>query len=460
MAFPAIDSKSGLVKSRPNILWIHVDDISPHTSCYGETAIETPNIDRLAREGVLFRNAFSTSPVCSPARSALITGMYQTSINAQHHRSYRYKVKNELPEFVETLPRTFQNHGYYTVLAHVQHPAKQRYFPANPKNLGKSDYNFEWDTEIYDSGGSPGLQFNDWKGWTPDNPFFAQVQLRGGKCRPKDIADSINRKSIRYPPYYPHHPILSERWADYLASLIHLDKEVGLILDQLESRGLKESTVVFFFSDHGLEHIRHKQSLYDGGIQIPLIVRWPATVTPDTRRSDPVLQIDIAASSLEAAGIPIPARMEGVPLFGANSRTREFIVAARDRSGADIDRIRCVRTERFKYIRNFHPNKPYFENSNYMYNRRMSKVMRELHEAEKLDSVQAAFIGPHRPAEELYDLQVDPYEVHNLAKSQKWRKLLADMRKILTEWICQTGDMGQHPERRDEIDENTWYHRT
>ena len=232
---PICHKGGAISKSRPNILWIQADDLSPHLSCYGESAVTTPNIDRLAKQGCSSETLFRPLPVCSPSRSAVITGMYQTSINAHHHRSYRYTTKNVLRDSVETLPALLRRQGIYTVLAHIDHPAKPRYFTENPKNLGKSDYNFEWDTDVYDAGGSPGLQFDEWPGFTRDQRFFAQVQLRGGKHRPAHIIEEIDRDNVHYPSYDPRHPVLIERWASYLASVVELDNEVGLILDQLES---------------------------------------------------------------------------------------------------------------------------------------------------------------------------------------------------------------------------------
>ncbi|MFO0909030.1 MAG: sulfatase-like hydrolase/transferase [Isosphaeraceae bacterium] len=151
---------------RPNIVWIVVDDMSAHFSCYGETLIQTPNVDRLAREGVQFTKAFTTAPVCSPCRSALITGCYQTTIGAHHHRSGRGDIKIQLPKGVVPVPALFQQAGYYTCIGGPL---------VRGKNLGKTDYNFEWDPSIYDG--------NDWAGRKPGQPFFMQVQLHGGKYR-------------------------------------------------------------------------------------------------------------------------------------------------------------------------------------------------------------------------------------------------------------------------------------
>ena len=452
-------SECNSAQSRPNILWIQADDISVDLGCYGEALVNTPNIDRLAAEGVLFRNAFSTSPICSPARSAAITGMYQPTINAHNHRSFRYKRTNHLPENVRLLPEIFREHGYYNVLAHVDHPAKQRYLPENPKDLGKSDYNFTWDRACYDTGGSPGLRFEAWPGFTSDRPFFAQVQLRGGKFRTEEARAQVDESSIKVHPYYPDRPVFIDRWARYLAAVIHLDTEVGMIMDQLEAGGFAENTAVFFFADHGPDNIRHKQTLYDGGIHVPLIVRPPSSQSMCGARSDLVSQIDIAARSLGFAGIPVPSGMHGADLFAPDFQPREYIVAARDRSGANIDHVRCVRTDRYKYIRNFYPEKPSFSPENYMYRTSHATVLRNLHEAGQLNAAQSRFLDADRPEEEFYDLQIDPHEINNLADDPSCSAKLAELRGVLDRWIERTGDLGALKEPVDEMQENTWYHR-
>jgi arylsulfatase A-like enzyme len=442
---------------KPNILWIVVEDMSPHWSCYGETTIQTPNIDRLAAEGVLFRNAFVTSPVCSPSRSAMITGMYQTTIGAHHHRSSWPGSKIRLPEQIKLLPEYFKQHGYYTSNGGPKTTVYHADLVSQDRKLGKTDYNFVWEQAIYDD--------NDWKNRKPGQPFFAQIQLRGGKYRGVEVADPVDPAKVKLPPYYPDHTVMREDWARYLNSVIHLDNQVGKILERLEDEGIVDNTVVFLWTDHGISHARGKQFLYDEGMRVPLIIRWPApletrkeqaltgrgVVKPGTVRKDLVSHIDIVAASLRMAGIDVPDYMDGRPLFGAGYKPREYVFAARDRCDETLDCIRCVRTKRYKYIRNFYPNRPHLQHNRYKDNKQIIKTMRTLFAEGKLDLVQGRVLAPTRPPEELYDLENDPHEINNLAGLGEYKTLLNQMRLRLKRWMLESGDVGLIPEPELEV---------
>src|SRR5262245_48750468 len=224
---------------RPNVVWVVVDDMSANFSCYGEKLIRTPHVDGMAKEGTRFSRAFVTAPVCSPSRSALITGCYQTTIGALHHRSGRGAEKIRLPKGVEPVPALFKRAGYYTCIGSPR---------ALGKALGKTDYNFEWDPKTYDS--------NDWAGRKPGQPFFMQVQLHGGKHRGndnrpawaarvrKEFGNTTNPKDVTLPPYYPRDPAILEDWARYLDCVRYTDKEVGDVLARLKKDKLLDDTVV------------------------------------------------------------------------------------------------------------------------------------------------------------------------------------------------------------------------
>ena len=429
--------------SRPNVLWIVVEDMSPHWSCYGEATISTPNIDRLAREGVLFKQAFVTSPVCSPSRSAMITGMYQTTIGAHHHRSSYPGSEIYLPKHIKLLPEYFKQHGYYTVNGGPKTTVYHKNLHRKDRKLGKSDYNFIWDPAIYDS--------NDWRNRPAGQPFFAQIQLRGGKYRGAKVPNPVDPAMVKLPPYYPDHPVLREDWARYLNSVIYLDIQVGKILKRLEDEGIADNTAVFLWTDHGISHARGKQFLYDEGIHVPLIIRCPGLTKPGTVREDLVSHIDIAATSLYAAGIPIPEHMQGKPLFGSGDNARDYIIAARDRCDETLECIRCVRTKRYKYIRNFYPNRPHLQPNRYKDNKLIIKTMRKLFAEGKLNPVQARIFACPRPIEELYDLQNDPYEINNLADSPEHQYTLRRLRTALVEWMHETKDLGLVPEPELEV---------
>ncbi len=429
---PAVKTQAGTAPAeRPNILWIIAEDASPHIGCYGETTIATPHLDRLAAEGIRFERAFVTNPVCSPSRSAMVTGMYQTTLGSHNHRSQRRQGKgggnrayyDSYVLTVRSVPELFRRAGY-----HVTNAGK-----------GKQDYNFIPPADLYDKG--------DWSD-RPDKsqPFFCQVQLQGGKARGANVANPVDPADVSLPPYYPNHPVLREDWARYLNSWIKTDNEVGDLVKRLRAAGDLKKTVLFFWTDHGISHLRGKQFLYDEGIRVPLIVRFGDGRRAGKVREDLVEHIDIAATSLALAGIQIPDPTQGRNIFAADYRPRRHAFAARDRCDETVEIIRAVRSGRYKYIRNFLSWLPHAQPNQYKDGKTIIKTMRRLHAGGKLNELQARpFIAP-RPAEELYDLQADPHETVNLADDPKHRERLATMRQTLYTWMSETRDPGLIPE--------------
>lgn len=426
---------------RPNIVWIIVDDMSANFSCYGETTVRTPHVDRLAAAGTRFSKAFVTAPVCSPCRSALVTGCYQTTIGAHHHRSGRGEAKIKLPGEMVPVPRLFQQAGYYTCIGG---------FGAIGKRLGKTDYNFAWSETMYDG--------NDWSGRKPGQPFFMQVQLHGGKYRgqgpdpkwqarvEKELGSRTRPEDVKLPPYYPRDPVLLQDWADYLDCCRYTDKEVGDVIARLEREQLLDDTVLFFMTDHGISHARGKQFLYDEGTHVPLVMRGPG-VASGVVRDDLVEHIDLAATSLALAGIEIPAWMQGRNLLAPDYAKRDAVFAARDRCDETMERLRSVRTERFKYVKNYLPERPHLQPNRYKDEKAIVRRLRELHAAGQLEPLaERLLFAPRRPAEELYDLATDPYELHNLADDPAHVDTLSALRRRLADWETRTGDQGRTPE--------------
>ena len=424
--------------SRPNIVWIIVDDMSANFSAFGEKLIQTPHVDRLVAEGTKFGRCFVTAPVCSPCRSALITGMYQTSIGAHHHRSGRGVEKIVLPAGVEPVSKIFQRAGYYTTISS---------WPPRDQALGKTDYNFEWDRAIYDG--------NDWMGRAAGQPFFAQIQLHGGKNREnknwpeiarRELSSLTNRGDVVLPPYYPRDAVLLDDWAAYLDTCRFTDKQVGQVVDRLAQEGLLENTVIFFMTDHGISHARGKQFLYDEGIHVPLVVRGPG-VESGKVRNDLVEHIDLAATSFALAGISIPAGMQSKDVFAKEYSPREAVFSARDRCDETVDHIRSVRTERFKYIRNFFPQRPQLQPNRYKDGKPIVQRLRELHQKGQLDPLtESILFAPARPREEIYDLVADPHEIKNLADDPAHAEIVVQLRNRLEHWMDDSNDHGRHPE--------------
>jgi len=432
-------------KARPNILWIYVEDMNDWLGCYGEKLIRTPHLDALAARGVRFDRAFMPAAVCSATRSAIITGTMQTTLGLHNHRSSRASFRRQsmgeghdairLPEGVRTIPELFRAAGYYTF------------------NEGKEDYNFVWNVEdLYDRKGKRmGFQGaadgSEWSGRKPNQPFFGQIQLRGGKSNPKKKL--VEPSKVIVPPYYPDHPLVREEVAHHYDCIAQTDGEVGQIVAKLKADGLLDSTVVFFFTDHGFKMLRHKQFLYEGGIKVPLIAAGPPALAgmlkPGSVRKDLVSGIDIGVTSLALAGIDVPEHMEGRDVLAPGYKPRRYVISARDRCDYTIERIRAVRTERYKYLRNFLTDRPFMQ-PQYRDGWPVTKLLRQMAAEGKLDNAQMQFFGPAKPPEELYDLAADPHEIHNLAGDPASAKVLQRHRDILQRWIEQTHDKGQQPE--------------
>jgi len=418
-------------EGKPNILWIFVEDASCHISCYGEQAITTPNIDALATDGIRFENAFVTAPVCSPSRSALVTGMFQTTLGAHNHRSQvktgkgggntAYFESYKLPDAITIASKLFQKAGYFTSNENIKGKS------------GKQDYNFV-EEDIYTG--------TSWKDSPQGVPFFAQIQLKGGKNRNRKAATN----NFDLPPYYYDDEVMREDWKDYLGSWQDTDQDVAQIVADLKSAGVYENTLIFFLTDHGISHLRGKQFLYDEGIKVPLIVRFPDGFSSGTTREDLVMQIDLLPSSLAYAGIPIPENIQGKNIFANDYQERDFIYAARDRCDETTEIIRTVRTKKFKYIRNFLNYRPHAQRNQYKDGKEISRHMKQLYQEGKLNELQSSFYQSSRPVEELYDLEKDPFEINNLAGQPAHQQQLKEMRSTLYAWMDQINDPGLIPE--------------
>jgi N-sulfoglucosamine sulfohydrolase len=424
-------------EKRPNILWLIIEDACADFGCYGNPDVRTPRIDRFAQEGQLFRHAFATASVCSPSRSAFMTGVFQTRFGGENHRSHRSPADRR-PPGVRLITERLREAGYFT--------ANIRDLPAELgfKGADKTDWNFYDDGKAFDG--------HQWSELKQKQPFYAQINFHEthrpyypAKENPADPA------KVRLPPYLADDPVVRADWASYLDELARVDAKVGKMLDLIEREGLRENTVVFLFADHGREDFRGKYYAYEQGFAVPLIVRWPAQLKPGSANDALVSLLDVSATSLAIAGLEPPG-LDGVPLFGPRAKSRPYVYGARERIDDTPDRVRRVRDARYSYIRNFEPERPYLQRMAYAevtnpsYNR-----MRELFTAGKLTPEQARFLAPHRPPEELYDLQRDPYELHNLAGQPGSRAELERLRATLAAWQKDTGDEAKRPENPAEV---------
>ena len=452
---------------RPNIVWILAEDMSADFACYRDAGIATPHVDALAAAGTKFTRAFVTAPICSICRSALITGRYQTSIGAQHHRSSVAGHRITLPDGVRLVPAILKDAGYHTnnltIEAFLKPAAAVAKSPA--VKVAKTDYNFEWNETATYSG-------THWTTRPPGQPFFVQVQLNGGKNRgqaPKPqwpekvqrlLGSVTDPATVKLPAWLPDDPVIRADWAQYLDCVRVTDHEVGQVVAKLRDAGELDRTVIVFLTDHGVSHVRTKQFLYDGGTHVPMIVRGPG-IAAGTVREDPVEHIDLAACALALAGIPVPDSMHGRNHLAPYSyQPRRFVFAARDRADETVDLIRSVRDTRWKYIRNGFPSRPWLQPNRYKDDKAVVQTMRQLHAEGKLSADQSLIMRDTRPQEELYDTAADPNEFRNLAADPAHASVLAEMRAALADWQTRTGDpatpeseavyrievAGQHPE--------------
>jgi arylsulfatase A-like enzyme len=423
------------LKERPNILWILGDDLGPQLGCYGHPLTRTPNADRIANEGVRFTHCFTTAPVCSASRAGWNTGVYQTTTNTHNHRSHR-KDGFALPQGVQLVSQRLHDAGYFT--ANVTGIAS-----------GKTDFNFNVQGKAFDG--------THWNQRAQGQPFYAQINFTAPHKGPvwpaaRKQKDLIDPKKVELPPYYPDHPIVRDEVANYIDAVNYWDLQVGGVMDALGKDGLLENTAIFVFGDNGRCLLRGKQWLYDPGTHVPLLIRWPGHIKPGTVRRDPVIALDITATTLEIAGVARPQLMHGRSLLGGAAK-RTHVFTARDRCDMTIDRIRAVRDGRFKLIRNFMPDRPYTQFNEYIRNSYPTQqVIQDLHAAGKLDAVQSQWMALRKPEFELYDHQADPHEVKNLAAEPKHKKDLTRLSVMLDRWIEETGDQGRTPESRETIE--------
>ena len=424
----SIAKVSGQTKTGPNILWIISEDMSQDLGCYGNAIVKTPNLDRLAKDGMRFTRMFTTAAVCAPSRTALVTGMYQTSIGAMHMR-YSDELKPELPEGIKTVESLFKAHGYQTL------------------GIGKDDYMFRLDQSSF--------QYNSIDHLDKNKPFFAKVNSTyPHRVFEEDKNNPVDPSLVKLPPYYPDVDAVREDWAAYLENVQLLDNEVGQILDKFRKRGLLENTIIFFLSDHGRPFMRAKYWTYDSGIQIPFIIYFPkGMMAPDGYEagtvSDQLLSsIDITATTLVLSGLRKPDYMQGRVFLGDRKETpRNVVFSSIDRISGIYFKTRAVRSGKFKYIKNFHNGRSVLEctteyaKANYpCYN-----TISILDNYNKLAGVEKTLVTP-LPLEELYDLENDPHETVNLAYHEEFQDVRRRLEGALSNWIKEIDDKGFRPD--------------
>jgi arylsulfatase A-like enzyme len=432
---------------QPNILWISTEDMSPHLGCYGDKVAHTPNIDRLASQGIRYTNVFTTAAISAPCRAGIITGMYQTSIGCMHMRttSYRRGVDNPVeftavpPHYVKAFTEYLRTAGYYCT------------------NNSKTDYQFAKDPvpeSIWDECSRNAHYRN-----RPDKsqPFFSVFNWVGThESQNWDISNvKTDPKTVEVPPYYPDNEIIRRNISKMYDNIAKLDSAVGVLLNELEREGELDNTIIFFWGDHGDGLPRAKRWLYDSGLNIPLIIRFPDGRNAGTVNDQLISSIDFGPTVLSLAGVPVPSHLQGRPFLGNQSSSpRDAVFAARDRVDESYDMIRSVRTRDFLYIRNFYPNEPFPIWVPYLSNMPIYKEMLRLDAENKLAGPQKSWMAYKRPPEELYDVKADPFQINNLADNPEYKTVMDDLRKLQERWTLETGDMGHMNE--PEMIEQMW----
>ena len=447
IAFPAIISCGSGNNIKPNIVWLVAEDQSQYFfPFYGDNSVTLPNISQLLENGIVYDGMNSPYPVCAPARSAIITGMYPNSIGTGNMRAYHYnrtvRTDNEsilgfpyysskLAEQIKPFTQILRENGYYTT------------------NNSKMDYNFKLREDAWDESSKEA----SWEKRKKDQPFFSvfnfgvthesQIWLRDKqelKVDPNDLS---------VPPFFPNDSLTRHALAVNYSNLVEMDKQMGEIIDKLKDQGLYENTYIFFYSDHGGPFPRHKRAIYDTGSKVPLVIKFPKRIKVKEKRNYDFLNfIDFAPTILSIVGLEIPKVYQGIAFLGSkkSKNKRNYSYSASDRFDEVTDRIRAVKTKKYKYIRNYDTNKPHALNNSYRTQMALMRHLTALNESNLLSAEQKLWFNVPKNLEEFYDLENDPFELNNLIGEKKYSKEIENLRIQLDNWIDQINDPVNIPE--------------
>ena len=420
-----------LALDRPNILWLSAEDHGPHLGCYGDTYADTPNLDAFAKSSLLYKNAISTAPVCAPARTTIICGMYAPSLGAHHMRSEVAK-----PEWLKFYPQYLREAGYYCT------------------NNSKTDYNIQHNIrDIWDES-SRKAHYDKRKKGQPFFAIFNQTCTHESQIRSRNSKTKHDPSKAPVPPYHPDVPAVRDNWAQYYDRLSQMDQWFGAHLRALREKGLADDTIVIFWADHGSGMPRGKRYAGWSGLHVPMIMhipeKWKHLRPPEYNSGDTsnrlVGFVDLGATMLSLAGIQPPAFLQGKPFAGKHvtaKPTHSF--GFRGRMDERPDCSRTVTDGRFVYIRNFMPHLPHGQVLHYQMETQSTRIWRRLHKQGKLNKVQSAFWERKAP-EELYDISKDPHETRNLAQDATFGDTLRSMREALYQNLEKTFDVALLPE--------------
>ena len=412
--------------ARPNILWLTSEDNGPQLGAYGDRFATTPNLDALARRGVRYTRAWSTAPVCAPARTALITGLYPSSLGAGHMRSLV-----PMPAGMMLFPELLRRAGYYTT------------------NNVKEDYNVVKSEAVWDASSAAA----HWRNRPAGRPFFAvfnSTLTHESAIRARPHTPVHDPAKVPLPPYHPDTPEVRQDWAQYYDQMTAMDAAVGQRLRELDEAGLAADTIVIYFGDHGPGMPRGKRWLYQSGLHVPLIVYVPPrfhALGPEGYASGAALDrlisfVDLAPSMLSLAGVPPPPWMQGRAFLGSHTAAApEVMFAERGRMDERYDLVRAARDDRYLYIRNYQPYRIYGQYLDYMFQTPTTRVWRRLYDEGALEPPRT-FFWETKPVEELYDLDADPHNVVNLAQAPAHAARLRTLSVALDAHLLEVRDLG------------------
>ncbi len=439
--------------SRPNILWLVAEDLSPYLPMFGDSTVETPNLSWLASEGVCYDNFFSPAPVCAPARAAIATGMYPNRIGADHMRTGPWFMGKPTPQM---LAMASENSPEGLIAYEAVPPPDVRMMSEYLRMAGyyctnnaKEDYQFLKTETAWDES-SPKAH---WRNRAEGQPFFAVFNFMVTHesqiwAKAKDSLWIPEDMEVPVPPYLPDTEVGLKDMRRMYSNIKEMDFQVGKILQQLKDDGLLENTVIFWYSDHGGPLPRQKRLLYDSGLKVPMIIRFPEKQLAGQRDGRLISFIDLAPTVMSLSGIEPKAHFDGQAFLGKymSNKERQYIFACADRFGPTTDNNRAARDKRFKYIKYYHPEKPMFL---YVPYRDQMAIMQELYRLQdenKLTEAQAQWFRPTKPAEELFDTQADPHELRNLANDPAYAKKLKELREACLDWVKAIDDKNLKPE--------------
>lgn len=424
-------------QDRPNILWLTTEDIGPNLGCYGDKYAVTPNLDAFAARSQLFLRAWSNAPVCAPARTTIISGMYPPSTGSEHMRS-----SVPLPEGVKMYPQLLREAGYYCT------------------NNAKEDYNLQKmrDADGKDAVWDESSKKAHWRNRPTGKPFFAVFNFE------KTHESQIRRPGHQLvhdpaqapvPPYHPDTPEVRHDWAQYADNITEMDGLFAARLKELEEAGLAEDTIVFFYGDHGAGMPRHKRWPYHSGLRVPFIVHFPKKwqhlapkgYAPGSRSEELVSFVDFSPTLLSIIGEAAPAYLQGRAFCGAHAKPAPgYLHGFRGRMDERYDLVRSMTDGRYVYIRQYMPHLAYGQYINYMMQMPTAQIWKATFDSGKATPAQSLFWQPTKPVEELYDLQQDPHEVNNLASDPQHAETLARLRAAHEAHLKATRDLGFIPE--------------